>query len=178
MSRSIPAGGWRRRRLCGALGLLAVGALAGCSGASTTGDGGSDGESSDESDGSDGEDLDLQEANVVGVEIGESGEAYEFDVTLHHDNEGEDGYADWWQVERPDGTRLGRRDLAHPHTEQPFTRSGAVEIPDEVDCVVVRGHDQTHGYGGRAMVVTVNSGATRTVDQGREPDSFEDIGCP
>jgi hypothetical protein len=103
---------------------------------------------------------------------------YRFDVTLHHDDAGEDGYANWWQVERLHGTRLGRRDLSHPHDQQPFTRSATVEVPSDVDCVVVRGHDQTHGYGGQAMVVTPGSGATRAVSQGSDPRSFEGTDCP
>lgn len=169
MPLSVSESGRTRRRLLGSLGVLAVGTLAGCSSSSGTG------ESTDETQS---EDLDLREANVVGVEVSESGEAYEFDVTLHHDDNGEDGYADWWQIERPDGTRLGRRDLAHAHSQQPFTRSETVEVPDDAGCVVVRGHDQTHGYGGQAMVVTVDSGSTRTVKQGPEPESFEGDGCP
>jgi hypothetical protein len=101
-----------------------------------------------------------------------------FDVTLHHDDAGEDGYANWWQVERLDGSRLGRRDLLHPHSRQPFTRSDRFEIPDEVTCVVVRGHDQTHGYGGRAMVVTLGSGATRPLDQGSDRRAVDRTDCP
>jgi len=171
------------------LGLLTVGALAGCSDTSadptddSTGDDGdasngstaTDGESTD---GSASSELDLREANVVDVAVSDQNGSYAFDVTLHHDDNGEDGYANWWQVEQPDGTQLGRRDLAHPHSTQPFTRSTTVEIPDAVDCVVVRGHDQTHEYGGQAMLVTLDSGATRAVDQGPEPDSFEDVDCP
>ena len=66
---------------------------------------------------------------------------------------GDDGYANWWQVERLDGSRLGRRDLLHAHSQQPFTRSETIDVPDDVTCVVVRGHDQTHEYGGVAMLV-------------------------
>ena len=136
-------------------------------------DGGSDG-----ADQADDADLDLREANVAGVDVTTDGGRYTFDVTLHHDDEGEDGYANWWQVERPDGTRLGRRDLSHPHSEQPFTRSATISVPESVDCVVVRGHDQTHGYGGQAMVVTPDSGATRAVSQGSDPRSSEGMDCP
>ncbi len=126
----------------------------------------------------DGDDLDLREANVVEVSVDDDGGAYAFDVTLHHDDDGEDGYANWWQVERLDGTHLGRRDLTHPHSEQPFTRSERVEVPDDVSCVVVRGHDETHGYGGRAMLVALQSGETRATDQGSKPDSFGERDCP
>jgi hypothetical protein len=124
------------------------------------------------------DELDLREANVVGVELagGDGGStgggSVRFDVTLYHDDDGESGYADWWQVETLDGDRLGRRELLHAHSTAPFTRSETVSIPDGTTHVVVRGHDQTHGYGGQAMVVGVDSGETERVRQGPEPRSF------
>jgi len=122
--------------------------------------------------------LDLSEANVVGVETTGTDGGVRFDVTLHHDDDGESGYADWWQVESPAGDRLGRRDLAHAHGTRPFTRSATIEVPDSLDCVVVRGHDQTHGYGGRAMLVAPASGATTVIEQGADPVSEVDEPCP
>ena len=122
--------------------------------------------------------LDLREANVVGVAVEPDGDTYDFDVTLQHDDDGEDGYANWWQVERVGGARLGRRELLHAHSQQPFTRSATVEIPGPVECVVVRGHDQTHGYGGRAAAVDLDSGTSRRIDQGPEPRSIEPDECP
>ncbi|PSP95181.1 hypothetical protein BRC91_03050, partial [Halobacteriales archaeon QS_4_62_28] len=50
--------------------------------------------------------LDLQEANVVGVEVAAEDSQHRFDVTLYHDDDGEDGYANWWQVETLDGEQL------------------------------------------------------------------------
>jgi len=47
-----------------------------------------------------------------------------------------------------------------------------------VDCVVVRGHDQTHEYGGQAMLVSIPSGATEAYQQGSDPDAFADAECP
>jgi hypothetical protein len=38
---------------------------------------------------------------------------------------------------------------------------------------VVRGHDQTHGYGGQAMVVDLTTGETRAVRQGDEREEIE-----
>ena len=115
----------------------------------------------------DAEELDLREANVVGVEVSdEDGGDYRFDVTLYHDDDGEDGYANWWQVETLAGDRLGRRDLRHAHSTAPFTRSETITVPNDVGCVVVRGHDQTHEYGGQAMTVAVPSGVTRAIQQG------------
>lgn len=128
--------------------------------------------------GSDGDELDLREANVVDVAVEETDGGYAFDVTLHHDDDGEEGYANWWQVERLDGTRLGRRELLHAHSELPFTRSDTVAVPDDVSCVVVRGHDQTHGYGGTAALVDLAAGAVRLVDQGEERRSFDADDCP
>jgi hypothetical protein len=122
--------------------------------------------------------LDLREANVVDVAFEERDGAYAFDVTLHHDDDGEEGYANWWQVERLDGERLGRRELLHAHSRQPFTRSETIDVPGDVTCVVVRGHDQTHGYGGRAMLVDLASGELRAVDQGEERQSFDEADCP
>ncbi|QLH79131.1 hypothetical protein HZS55_18330 [Halosimplex rubrum] len=123
-------------------------------------------------------DLDLREANVTAAEFESSDGAYRFSVTLYHDDDGEGGYANWWQVEDLDGERLGRRDLAHPHSTDPFTRSETIEVPAGVACVVVRRHDQTHEYGGRAMVVDLDSGETRAVDQGTDPESFDERDCP
>jgi hypothetical protein len=158
-----------RRRLLSSLPALV--AVAGCAGD----EGGSPPENGDENAG---EELDLREANVVDVAFEKRDETYTFDVTLHHDDDGEEGYANWWQIEGLDGTRLGRRDLSHAHSQQPFTRSETVEIPPEVTCVVVRGHDQTHEYGGRAMLIDLDSGASRAVAQGSQSRSFDTDGCP
>src|SRR6056297_3683800 len=114
--------------------------------------------------------LDLREANVTSVAIEAQGDGdYRFDVTLYHDDDGEDGYANWWQVETLAGDQLGRRDLLHAHGTQRFTRSDTVEIPSGTRYVVVRGHDETHGYGGRAVVVDLGDESTEAVRQGSEP---------
>jgi hypothetical protein len=118
------------------------------------------------------DDLDLREANVVGVEFERSGGSYRFSVTLYHDDDGEDGYADWWQVETLGGDQLGRRELLHAHSTAPFTRSEMLSVPQGTSYVVVRGHDQTHGYGGQAMVVDLQTGGTEAVRQGPEPRDF------
>jgi hypothetical protein len=119
-------------------------------------------------------DLDLREANVVGVVVEAQGNGqYRFDVTLIHDDAGEEGYANWWQVETTGGERLGRRELLHAHGTRAFTRSETIAVPEGVTRVVVRGHDQTHGYGGQAMVVDLTSGETRVVRQGAERERIE-----
>ncbi|AXG05054.1 hypothetical protein DU500_00660 [Haloplanus rubicundus] len=160
-----------------------VAGLAGCAGGgdTTTESAGTDppvtGTATDSGDaGSAG--LDLREANVVAVEFERRSDGYRFDVTLIHDDDGEDGYANWWQVETLGGERLGRRELAHAHGTREFTRSATVSVPDGTTCVVVRGHDETHGYGGRAMLVNVESGATSVVRQGSERDAMDGRACP
>jgi len=190
----------RRRFLTAGAGCAALATLAGCGGRGgrnadegDAGDGGDAGDAGDAGDGGDagdaGEtgdgaaddasaDLDLREANVVGVAVESTDAGHAFDVTLHHDDEGEDGYANWWQVERLDGTRLGRRELLHAHAEQPFTRSETVAVPDDVTCVVVRGHDETHGYGGVAAAVDLGAETVRRVDQGPDPRPFDASDCP
>ncbi len=97
------------------------------------------------------------EAGVMGVEVARDRNGWRFDVTVLHDDEGWDHYADKWDVIGPDGTVLATRVLLHPHeTEQPFTRSlGGVEIPDGVTEVEIRAHDNVHGYGGKVMKVAL-----------------------
>ena len=70
-------------------------------------------------------------------------------VTLRHPDTGWDHYADGWEVLSPDGTRLGYRELLHPHVhEQPFTRSlGGIEIPASLDHVMIRAKCSVDGWG-------------------------------
>jgi len=81
-------------------------------------------------------------------------------------------------VESLAGDQLGRRTLLHAHSTAPFTRSETIEVPAGTTCVVVRGHDQTHGYGGQAMLVTLESGATVPVRQGSDQQSVSGSDCP
>jgi hypothetical protein len=87
---------------------------------------------------------------VVGVvATREAADAWRFDVSVRHADAGWEHYADGWEVLGPDGTRLGYRELLHPHdTEQPFTRSlSGVPVPAGVRQVTVRAHDSVHGWG-------------------------------
>ncbi len=172
----------RRRLLASGCGLVTLAGLAGCT---TTEDTPTNNDSDADADSDtaivndvDAEDLGLREANVVDVTFERENGSYTFDVALHHDDDGEDGYANWWQVEALDGTRLGRRELLHAHSQQPFTRSETIEVPDEATCVVVRGHDQTHEYGGLAAVVDLTSAKIQLIDQGPEKQRFEAEQCP
>jgi len=96
------------------------------------------------------------EADVVGVKAssGKDG-TWSFSVTVRHDDEGWDHYADKWEVLGQDGEVLGSRVLLHPHvSEQPFTRSlSGVKIPEGVQRVFIRGRDSVHGYGGKEVVI-------------------------
>ncbi len=73
---------------------------------------------------------------------------WSFHVTLSHPDTGWDHYADGWEVLAPDGTRLGYRELLHPHVnEQPFTRAlGGVAVPDSLDHVLIRARDNVDGW--------------------------------
>jgi len=111
--------------------------------------------------------IDLREANVTAVAFdGVPGADVRFHVTLYHDDIGEDGFANWWQVEAVDRSRLGRHELFHSHGTTPFTRSTTIAMPEEQECVFIPGHDQTHDYGGRAVLGNLRTGATKGVLQG------------
>ena len=180
----------RRRRLLSVAAATVAGGLAGCTddpggGEGTADDPGTDAATPATDGGTDdgtatgAADLDLREANVTGVELeARDGGAYRFAVTLIHDDDGEDGYANWWQVETLVGDRLGRRDLAHAHDTRAFTRSETVDVPESADCVVVRGHDRTHGYGGQAALVAPADGTVRLVRQGPDAGSLSASDCP
>lgn len=116
--------------------------------------------------------LDLREAHVLDVTWSGARPDMQFNVTMVHDDDGEAGYADAWHVETLDGRSLGRRDLWHDHGSRPFTRSQTITIPANVTEVVVRAYDQTHGFGGTAMIVNLATGETEAIDQGAEPIDF------
>ena len=56
---------------------------------------------------------------------------------------------------------IATRTLHHPHVdEQPFTRSlSGVKIPEDVEQILVRGHDSVHGYGGEEQRVDLSAAA-------------------
>jgi hypothetical protein len=108
--------------------------------------------------GSERENLDY--AQVIRVRaVQMDSELWRFDVTVRHNDEGWEHYADAWQVVRPsDGEVLAERVLAHPHVnEQPFTRSqSGVRIPGELTVVTVRAKCNVHGFGGREVTVDLS----------------------
>lgn len=92
---------------------------------------------------------------IVAVHADRQGDGWRLDVTLRHQDTGWDHYADGWEVLAPDGTRLGFRELFHPHVdEQPFTRSlGGVTIPEGVSQVVIRARCNVDEWADRALTV-------------------------
>jgi hypothetical protein len=112
--------------------------------------------------------LDLNFAQIEFVQATQTGDGlWRFDVTVRHNDQGWDHYADLWQVLDPNGNLLGERVLLHPHdTEQPFTRSqSGIAIPPEMTQVVVRAKCNVHGFGGQEVTVdlTVAEGENFTV---------------
>lgn len=85
---------------------------------------------------------------VESVTVTATDRGFRFDVTIRHGDEGWDHYADGWGVYDLDGTELGYRTLHHPHvTEQPFTRSLTVKIPENTARVIIRPRDSVHALG-------------------------------
>jgi hypothetical protein len=98
------------------------------------------------------------EADVMDVTVScNSDSVCRFDVTVMHDDEGWEHYANRWEVVSSDGKILATRELLHPHeNEQPFTRSLAnVRIPGNLSKVIVRAHDLIHEYGGKEIVAAL-----------------------
>ena len=98
------------------------------------------------------------EADVIKVDVKRTGgDTYFFKVTVRHEDEGWDHYANKWDVVAPDGTILGTRTLYHPHVdEQPFTRSlSDLKISESITEVTIRAHDSVHEYGGKTMSVAI-----------------------
>jgi hypothetical protein len=92
--------------------------------------------------------------------------SWTFQVTVRHPDKGWDDYADGWDVVTPDGTVLKpdssakfTRTLLHPHeNEQPFTRSqSGIVIPQGVTKLRVRAHDIVDGFGGKEIIVDLET---------------------
>jgi hypothetical protein len=94
-------------------------------------------------------------SEIVEATANRSGDTWHFSVTLRHGDTGWDDYADGWAVHAPDGTRLGFRELLHPHVdEQPFTRSlSGVAIPDGITEVRIRARTNTDGWGAAEFIL-------------------------
>lgn len=88
------------------------------------------------------------QVEIVQAEFEAAASSWTVRVTLLHDDNGWDHYADAWRVVDEDGNELGVRTLYHPHeNEQPFTRSlSGVSIPASTKIVYVEAHDKVHGW--------------------------------
>lgn len=96
------------------------------------------------------------EPEVVDAQVTRGSDGtYSFQVSVRHEDEGWDHYADRWEILDSRGTVVGTRELLHPHEqEQPFTRGlSGVKIPDSVRFVTIRAHDKVHGYGEKTLRV-------------------------
>lgn len=95
--------------------------------------------------------------DVVDAELERTGDGWRVSATISSPYDTPDRYADAFRVLAPGGEELGVRELLHDHAnEQPFTRSlDGVEIPDDVDRVVVEGRDLANGWGGATVTVEV-----------------------
>jgi hypothetical protein len=113
-------------------------------------------------------DLDYAQVEFVRA-TGDGNGNWRFDVTVRHNDQGWDHYADLWQVVDMQGAVLGERVLAHPHdTEQPFTRSqSGIKIPPETTRVTIRAKCNVHGFGGQEIMVdlTATTGVGFEVNQ-------------
>ena len=106
-------------------------------------------------------DLDYAQVLFVRATRAASG-TWSFAVTVRHNDEGWEHYADAWQIIDPEsGTVTAERVLAHPHgDEQPFTRTlGGVRIPPGATKVIVRARCNLHGFGGQEVLVDLRSSA-------------------
>lgn len=80
-----------------------------------------------------------------------------FSVTVQHDDDGWDHYANRYEVLDKEGKILGTRVLAHPHSPEPFTRSlYNITIPEGTDKVILRAHDSVHKYGGKEFTIELH----------------------
>lgn len=86
--------------------------------------------------------------------IGDTG--WRFSVKLSSSYDSPERYANAWRVLDGNGNELGIRVLGHDHAnEQPFTRSGTVQIPYDMKTVFVEGRDQANGWSGQRFEVTL-----------------------
>jgi len=82
------------------------------------------------------------------VELSRTEDSWRATVTLAHEDNGWNHYADGWRLVTSDGKVLGHRTLWHPHEqEQPFTRQlRDIKIPANIKSIVVEAHDKVHGW--------------------------------
>lgn len=97
-------------------------------------------------------------ADVIDVQVDCNAERIcDFAVTVRHDDDGWEHYANRWEILSPDGDVIGVRELLHPHdNEQPFTRAlSGIQIPDGIHSVLIRAVDSRHGGGGKTKIIEI-----------------------
>ncbi|MDJ0624701.1 MAG: hypothetical protein QNJ17_17200 [Desulfocapsaceae bacterium] len=96
-------------------------------------------------------------ADVLEVKITKTaGGTYQVSATVQHADDGWQHHADRWEILDMEGNILDTRVLMHPHTPAPFTRSiSGAKIPEGIQKVRVRAHDNVHGYGGEELVIDI-----------------------
>ena len=96
------------------------------------------------------------EVRIVEVSV-ECPSSCTFSVTLEHEDQGWQHYANQWDVVTLEGKLLKSRVLHHPHEqEQPFTRSlSGVFIPAGESKVKIRAKDSKHGYSEQEFIVDI-----------------------
>ena len=103
-------------------------------------------------------DAEQRHPDVIDVSVSAAGDdRFTFRVTVSSPYDTPQRYADAFRVMTDEGDTLGVRELLHDHaSEQPFTRSlSGVTIAPDITRVVVQGRDQTYGYGGQTMTVSL-----------------------
>ncbi len=106
------------------------------------------------------------EVEVVDVKASQaSDQTWSFRVTLRHEDEGWDHYANEWQVIAPDNKILATRTLYHPHVnEQPFTRgTQGVKIPVNIKTIRVIAKDTVHGLSTNAVELNLKTKKTSAI---------------
>lgn len=103
-------------------------------------------------------DAQQRHPDVIDVRASAMGnDRFTFQVTVSSPYDTPQRYADAFRVMTDKGDTLGVRELLHDHaSEQPFTRSlSGVFIAPGITRVIVQGRDQTYGYGGETMTVSL-----------------------
>lgn len=94
--------------------------------------------------------------NVISAKVRhDSGDIFDFDVTVSSPYDTPQRYADAFHVMDKNGRVFGERKLIHDHEdEQPFMRDlYGVNIPKGVRIVIIQARDQKYGYGGEQVEV-------------------------
>ena len=106
------------------------------------------------------------EVSIVNVKAHQSSDkTWSFAVTLKHNDEGWDHYANEWQVLAPDNKILATRTLYHPHVnEQPFTRNtSGVKIPADMTTVYIIAKDTVHGLAKKAAEINLKTNEVNAI---------------